>query len=77
MIGGSPIAGRSWEGEVEDVMTRADIVLLAVAAYVAVMTLVRLMKRRRDVLVADVQRQVHAHRRDKRRQQPGDEREAA
>ena len=33
-----------------------------IAAYVAVMTLVRLMKRRRDEVVADVQRQVDAHR---------------
>jgi hypothetical protein len=50
-------------------MTRSDIVLLAIAAYVAVMTLVRLMKQRRDVLVADVQQQVSAQRRTKRRQQ--------
>ena len=38
------------------------MILLAIAAYVAVMALVRLMKRRRDELVADVQRQVEAHR---------------
>jgi hypothetical protein len=44
-------------------MSRADIILLAVAAYVSVMTLVRLMKTRRDALVADVQKQVAAHRR--------------
>lgn len=43
-------------------MSRTDIILLAVAAYVAVMTLVRLMKSRRDALVADVQRQVDARR---------------
>ncbi len=43
-------------------MTRTDIILLAVAANVAVMTLVRLMKTRRDALVADVQRQVDARR---------------
>jgi hypothetical protein len=43
-------------------MSRADIALLAIAAYVAVMTLVRLMKVRRDALVADVQRQVDARR---------------
>ena len=49
-------------------MSRADIFLLAVAAYVAVMTLVRLMKQRRDVLVADVQRQIKAHRRALKRQ---------
>ena len=57
-------------------MTRTDIVLLAIAAYVAVMTLIRLMKQRHDELVADVQRQVSAHRRD-RKQQRGDERDAA
>ena len=58
-------------------MSRADIILLAVAAYVAVMTLVRLMKTRRDVLVADVQRQVQAHRRDKKRPQKNEDRNAA
>jgi hypothetical protein len=48
-------------------MTRADIILLAAAAYVAIMTLVRLMKRRHDELVADVQRQINAHRRTQKR----------
>jgi hypothetical protein len=48
-------------------MSRADFILLAVAAYVAVMTLVRLMKSRRDALVADVQKQVEAHRKQARR----------
>ena len=43
-------------------LTRSDIILLSIAAYVAIMTLVRMMKRRRDELVADVQRQVQAHR---------------
>jgi hypothetical protein len=52
-----------------DWLTRSDIILLAVAAYVAVMTLVRLMRQRRDVLVADVQKQAQAQRRAKRRQQ--------
>ena len=47
-------------------MSRSDFVLLAVAAYVAVMSLVRLMKTRRDVLVADVKRQVDAHRSGKK-----------
>jgi hypothetical protein len=46
-------------------MSRADLILLAVAGYVAVMALVRLMKARRDMLVADVQEQVEAHRRRK------------
>jgi len=58
-------------------LTRSDIILLIVAAYAAVMSLVRLMKHRRDELVADVQRQVEAHRRDKKRQQQGNERDAA
>jgi hypothetical protein len=58
-------------------LTRTDIILLAIAAYVAVTTLVRLMTRRRDELVADVQRQVNARRR-KRKQHPEQEsREAA
>ena len=56
-------------------MTRTDIVLLAIAAYVAVMALVRLMKRRHDELVSDVQRQVAAHR--KRGRHSHDERDAA
>jgi hypothetical protein len=43
-------------------MSRADIALLIIAAYIAVMTLVRLMKARRDALVADVQGQVNARR---------------
>jgi hypothetical protein len=38
------------------------------AAYVAIMTLVRMMKQRRDVLVADVERQIKAHRRALKRQ---------
>jgi hypothetical protein len=50
-----------------DWLTRSDILLLTIAAYVAVMTLVRLMRERRDVLVADVQKQVQAQRRAKRR----------
>jgi hypothetical protein len=54
-------------------ITRADIILLAIAAYVAVMTLVRLMQRRRDQLVADVQRQVAAHRKRAKRTHENDE----
>jgi hypothetical protein len=50
-----------------DWLSRTDAVLLSIAAYVAVMTLVRLMQRRRDELVADVQRQVAAHRRDQKK----------
>jgi hypothetical protein len=41
-----------------DSLTRTDIILLAFAAYVAVMALVRLMQRRRDQLVAEVQQQI-------------------
>lgn len=43
-------------------ISRADIVLLLIATYVAVMALVRMMQRRHDELVADVKRQVEAHR---------------
>jgi len=43
-------------------LSRSDVILLLIASYVAVMTLVRLMQRRRDQLVADVQQQVHARR---------------
>jgi hypothetical protein len=53
-------------------MSHADIILLAIAAYVSVMTLVRLMKSRRDALVADVQKQVAAHRRKRRPLKPED-----
>jgi hypothetical protein len=49
-----------------DWMSRSDLILLAVAAYVAVMALVRLMKRRHDQVVADVQRQVNARSRGHR-----------
>jgi hypothetical protein len=53
-------------------MTRTDIILLAIAAYVAIMTLVRMMKRRHDDVVADVQRQVETHRRKKHQQSAAD-----
>ena len=42
-------------------MTRSDVILLAIAGYLAVMTLVRMMKQRHDEVVADVKRQVAAH----------------
>ncbi len=58
-------------------LARSDIILLSIVSYVSLMALVRLMKRRHDELVADVQRQVHAHRRDKKRQQQVDDRSAA
>jgi hypothetical protein len=58
-------------------MTRSDVILLAVAAYVAVMTLVRLMKRRHDQVVADVQRQVDARRRGHKQPDRGQENRGA
>jgi hypothetical protein len=48
-------------------LTRSDVVLLAVAVYVAVMTLVRMMKQRHDALVADLETQINAHRGSKKR----------
>jgi len=56
---------------------RSDIILLAIASYVAVMTLVRMMRQRRDALVADVQRQVNARRRKKRQDEDNENRDAA
>jgi hypothetical protein len=50
-----------------DWMSRSDVILLLIGAYVAVMALVRLMRRRRDELVADVQRQMDAHRHQRKR----------
>ena len=58
-------------------LSRTDIILLAFAAYVAITTLVRLMARRRDELVADVQRQVQARRGHKKRHQDHETRDAA
>ena len=57
-------------------LSRTDFILLLIAAYVAVITLIRLMKRRHDQVVADVQRQVDARRRDKKHQ-PDKNRDAA
>jgi hypothetical protein len=54
-------------------MTRTDVVLLAVAVYVAVMALVRLMKRRHDEVVADVKRQVEHHRKKPKKRQHADD----
>ena len=56
------------EGGVMAWLSRTDFILLLIATYVAVITLVRLMKRRHDEVVADVQRQLDAHRREKKRQ---------
>jgi hypothetical protein len=44
-------------------MDRWDVVLLVLSAYVAVMALVRLMTRRRQALVADLEQQIKAQRR--------------
>ncbi len=41
---------------------RWDVVLLLAAAYVAVMALVRLMARRRDRDIAEVEQQMESHR---------------
>ena len=64
------------EGRLMAWLSRTDFILLLIAAYVAVITLIRLMKRRHDEVVADVQRQVEAHRRDKKNQ-PKKTRDAA
>ena len=53
--------------------SRSDIILLLIASYVAVMTLVRLMQRRRDHLIADVQQQVNARRKRGKRVNDDDE----
>jgi hypothetical protein len=58
-----------------DWLDRWDLGLLAVAAYVAVMSLVRLMRARRDQLVADVQRQVQVRKKQSRAAQAEQESE--
>ena len=60
-----------------DWLSRSDMILLLVASYVAVKTLVRLMQRRRDQLVADVQQQIHARRKRTRRPHENDENRGA
>jgi hypothetical protein len=42
-------------------LDRWDVALLVVTCYVAVMTLVRMMARRRDQVVTDVERQIQAY----------------
>jgi uncharacterized membrane protein len=59
-----------------DWLPRTDTVMLVVTAYVAVITLIRLMRRRRDEVITDVQRQVEAHRRNQKNQ-PKKARDAA
>jgi hypothetical protein len=58
-------------------LSRSDIILWVVAVYVAVTTLVRLMQRRRDHLIADVQQQVNARRKRARHSPDSDENRGA
>jgi hypothetical protein len=58
-------------------LSRSDLLVLGVAIYFAVMSLVRLMQRRRDALVADVQRQVDARRKHPKRSNNSATRDAA
>ncbi|HEY4235463.1 MAG TPA: hypothetical protein VGM76_18675 [Lacipirellulaceae bacterium] len=43
-------------------LDRWDVALMLATTYVAVITLVRLMARRRDQVVADVEQQIQSHR---------------
>ena len=56
-------------------MDRWDILLLAVAGYVAVLSLVRLMARRRSELVKQVRAQIVQHRERKPNAPPASEAE--
>ena len=59
-------------------MVSWDTALLAAASIVAISTLARLMRRRRDELVADVQRQLDEHREaEKKAQRKAKQQEAA
>jgi len=59
-------------------LDRWDVALMLVAVYVSVMTLVRMMVRRRDQLVADVRQQLESHRKHhKKRHGGGSHRDAA
>jgi uncharacterized membrane protein len=58
-------------------LTRSDTILLCIAAYIAVTALVRMMKRRRDQVVADVQRQVEAYRKRPKHGGSGEGKKAA
>ena len=50
-------------------LDRWEILLLCVAGYIAITSLVRLMVTRRDQLVADVQQQIDARRERRKRKQ--------
>jgi hypothetical protein len=58
-------------------LSRSDIILLSIAAYVAVMALVRLMQRRREQLVDEVQQQLDARRKHPKRPPTDQSRDAA
>lgn len=59
-------------------LSRWDVILLLIAAYVAVMSLVRLMRRRRDQVVAEVERQLIAQReKSKKKRGPANHPDAA
>ena len=64
------------EGLTMEWLSRTDTVMLVVTAYLAIMTLVRLMRQREERLVADVQRQIEARRHEKKRE-PNKTRKAA
>lgn len=51
----------TWIGAM-DWLSGWNLLLLVVAAYIAVMTLVRLMRRRHEQLVAEIQQQIDARR---------------
>jgi hypothetical protein len=61
------VAVRMLEDRVMGWLSRADFVLLLIAGYIAVMSLVRMMQQRHDELVADVKRQVEVHRKRPKR----------
>ncbi len=50
-------------------MSNGDIILLAVAGYIAVMSLVRLMRQRRDQLYRELQAEIERVRLRKRRRE--------
>lgn len=54
-----------------DVTNGWDVALMLGVAYVAVMTLVRMMARRRDQVVADVERQLESHRKQSKNKPAG------
>lgn len=54
-----------------DVTNGWDVALMLGVAYVAVTTLVRMMARRRDQVVADVERQLESHRKQSKSKPAG------